>query len=63
MDEEALAKVRARTNYYAAMVPAVPATFHRLQAFNPSTPTVQASARSYRHRADEPHGTTERDHP
>ncbi|RZU02088.1 MBL fold metallo-hydrolase [Rivibacter subsaxonicus] len=31
IDEEALAKVRARTNYYASMVPAVPTVFHRLQ--------------------------------
>ena len=31
VDEEALAKVRARSNYYGAMVPAVPSTFHRLQ--------------------------------
>ncbi|MGA0610613.1 MBL fold metallo-hydrolase [Caldimonas sp. KR1-144] len=29
-DPEALAKVRARTNYYASMVPAVPARYHRL---------------------------------
>ena len=29
-DPEALAKVRARTNYYASMVPQVPARFRRL---------------------------------
>ncbi|MEN9543345.1 MAG: hypothetical protein RLZZ598_178 [Pseudomonadota bacterium] len=31
VDEEALAKVRARSNYYGSMVPAVPAVFQRLQ--------------------------------
>ncbi len=31
VDEDSIAKIRARTNYYPSMVPGVPSSFHRMQ--------------------------------